>query len=266
MRRALLLPFACLGLLLSAACASLNRPAAPQPAVRPTVTLPPELRGQDEKIQARVQAQKRELRRGKKITDPNEACFYYFYGALSGDEELLGLLQKNGVDINARNTLTRVTPLYLAVQEGTPQSAAALIERGADIQTADPRGRTVLYEAVCADNTTVTRKLLERGADPNIREREFGTTALLSAAMDGRTEIVRLLLEHGANPNLGKQAGGATALHLAILKNHADVVRLLLEHKADPNTRTKAGTTPLQTALNNNLPQLAGLLKQYGAQ
>lgn len=251
-----LIPFA-LCLLLTVACARATKPQPPLPAA---------MQKQEAAIAAEIAQTREKLKKGKKISAPNEACMLYLYGALKDDRELLELLKKNGADINARNSLTGATALHVAVQEGNPESVRRLLKLGASPNGEDLRGCPPLYDAVGNDNTEVTRLLLDYKANPNAVEKQLGTTPLLCASVDGKVEIMTLLLKHGANPNQGYPRGGATPLHLAAMKGHAAAVQLLLKHGANPNARTQAGTTPLKAATDNNKLEVIEILKKHGAQ
>jgi ankyrin repeat protein len=50
----------------------------------------------------------------------------------------------------------------------------------------------------CKDgNLKKVKQLLEKGADVNAREYEYGWTALMLAALNGHKEVVELLIEKG---------------------------------------------------------------------
>ena len=67
--------------------------------------------------------------------------------------------------------------------------------------------------------------LLDKGADPNIKNR-LGGTPLMWAAVFGNEAAAVRLLERGANPAL-KDEDGMTALDWARKNKHESVVRLL---------------------------------------
>ncbi|KAK8134785.1 hypothetical protein PG984_006797 [Apiospora sp. TS-2023a] len=62
-------------------------------------------------------------------------------------------------------------------------------------------GVTALHLAACEQSSEVVKLLLERGADPNVIDRR-GRTPLAEAAFWGRRENVELLLKHGADKDM----------------------------------------------------------------
>jgi len=73
---------------------------------------------------------------------------------------------------------------------------------------------------------------------------------------------VKKLLKKGANPNV-RDEDGYTPLHNAALWGHVDVVRLLLEHGADPSIRNRGGKTPLDVARWSGHREVASLMERW---
>ena len=69
--------------------------------------------------------------------------------------------------------------------------------------------------------------LLDAGADVNEAKPDKGTTALILAIMNRKWELASFLLDRGANPNI-KDAGNMDALAYAIREKHNDVIQKLL--------------------------------------
>jgi hypothetical protein len=67
-----------------------------------------------------------------------------------------------------------------------------------DINAQDEFGATALFKAVSEEDLKEVRRLLSRGADPNIPEVN-GITALMEAASTGNIELIHLLLANGAD-------------------------------------------------------------------
>jgi ankyrin repeat protein len=195
----------------------------------------------------------------------------------SNDLALLEQLLDRGADPNALvdKPAPGLSPLIEAARCGTPEIITVLLDRGANIhQTTGVVEDSPLSAACVRARVDVVKLFLERGADPNLRQK--GWSALTAAMIDkqaSRTTIVKMLLAAGADPTfvfhsnagvpvedvLMRAAGSAscaalelllsagvevnrqfafgTALTSAASENRADVVELLLANGADPTIR-----------------------------
>lgn len=70
----------------------------------------------------------------------------------------------------------------------------------------------------------MAEKLLDRGANPNLQEKELKWAALHKAAFHGNVALVTSLLEAKANVDL-ITSDGDTPLHIAAWKGHAHVAK-----------------------------------------
>ncbi len=104
-------------------------------------------------------------------------------------------------------------------------------------------GMGTLYGAAHSGDVALARHLLEKGADPNIRGKEHGTTPLINAAIFGKHAVAELLIANGANVNAANNHG-ATPLYAAAENGHRSLIELLLAHGADVNISPKGGVTP----------------------
>ena len=99
-----------------------------------------------------------------------------------------------------------------------------LVERGAliDVVARNEQLRvTPLQSAAAAREEETAALLLERGADPNVQQRG-GFTALHAAAQNGDDPLVALLLARGADPALAAE-DGRTAADMAGDAGHAEL-------------------------------------------
>jgi ankyrin repeat protein len=123
-----------------------------------------------------------------------------------------------------------------------------------------------LLEAVQNDRADAVARLLEQGADPNVRDPATGLTVLMTAACHARPDIVRLLLEAGADVFTADSKTGATPLHKACQGGSTEVGRLLLERGAFVDAPAPTtGHTPVMDALWYKWPEMVQLLVDHDA-
>lgn len=100
-------------------------------------------------------------------------------------------------------------------------------------------GDTGLHIVIARGDAVWTRFLLQRGADPNIRNRR-GIAPLQLATSLGFTDGVEALIKSGANVNVADQTG-ETPLIAAVHARNTALVRLLLSKGADPDRNDNSG-------------------------
>ena len=105
-----------------------------------------------------------------------------------------------------------------------------------------PADSSVADAAQRGDEDAV-RALLDQGADVQTAHTD-GMTALHWAAQRGHVEMAEVLIYAGANLDAVTRIGHHTPLHVASRSGHAEVVRVLLEAGSDATTQTSSGTTP----------------------
>lgn len=103
--------------------------------------------------------------------------------------------------------------LLRAIEQDRKVAALRALGQGANVNAADPQGRTALGYAAINGQTDLVRELLKRGANVNAVSVD-GITPLTSAVIFGDPEIVRALVEKGANVNAAEK-NGETALSYA---------------------------------------------------
>jgi|GEM_PF-1727116 hypothetical protein len=107
------------------------------------------------------------------------------------------------------------------------------------INEAGNNGNTSLHQAILSGDERSAVILLDKGADPDIRN-DLGLSSLHLAVLRNNRAIVSLLLKKGANVNLTGNSG-YSPLHIASELNGLEIARLLLLGGADKKTRTNQG-------------------------
>ena len=130
------------------------------------------------------------------------------------------------------------TPLLYAAMYGDAKGVRRLLDRGANPNIANDAGATPLMLAL--DDEGITTLLLDRGADVNAASVDGHTALSLAAGRLGAAPVVKLLLDRGARPSPRSRPRGApgglvpgSALGQAANVGNAAVFQMLVDHGAD---------------------------------
>jgi ankyrin repeat protein len=106
-----------------------------------------------------------------------------------------------GVDVSAPDCKynTCLPPIVAAGMSGNDDAVLFLLDRGADINGAEPRGQTALMMAAYLGHKKTVRLLLSKGAEVNARS-DYGTALTWAKAgwCQDQVEIVETLQQAGA--------------------------------------------------------------------
>lgn len=144
--------------------------------------------------------------------------------------------------------------------------AEILLRSGADVNGKNKFGWTVLYDFIVMkqyqDKKDIIAWLIDKGADVNTQDNK-GETLLNAAIKEGIYDIVQLLISKGARLDV-MDSEMETPLHVAVDFNHGSLkmVEMLIENGADVNIAGKYGIRPLHLAPTK---QMAKLLLAKGA-
>jgi ankyrin repeat protein len=154
---------------------------------------------------------------------------------------------------------------------------------------------TVLHRVATADGRftrsqieTAIRFLLDRGADPAIRDEVYHSTPIGCACHLGQRDSVDLLIDHAGihdavgcdrpdrlrtllahDPGLANASDeeGRTPLHRlhGVLTHGTEMIDLPVQHHADVNARDRHGVTVLANLMASGAADLAERLRSLGA-
>jgi len=166
-------------------------------------------------------------------------------------------------DANAHDEDTDSTPLEFAIRNANREMVQLLLGAGANVNTRDRSGQTVLMmlgEKITAD---IVWDLVNSGGKVNLRD-EDGDTALGNAAEINNLDVLKVLLDAGAKVNT-RNNDGVTPLMRAASEGLVNNVRALILAGADINTRDSDGKTAFIYARENSHNPVMRLLRSYGA-
>ncbi len=118
-----------------------------------------------------------------------------------------------------------------------------------------------LFEAISSHDAGQAQRLLDDGADPNIKI--YNRTLLSVAVQIENYMIAQMLLSKGANPNIQGIIDGRTVLHMAVSKKNYALSYLLLSKNANPNIQDDTKLTPIQIARKNNYRDIEKILLRF---
>ncbi|MHC4324476.1 MAG: ankyrin repeat domain-containing protein [Planctomycetota bacterium] len=112
-----------------------------------------------------------------------------------------------GADVNWKDSRTGWTLLHIAINKGYTEITQFLIDKGADVNARDNRGRRPVHLAVEKGQKSIVEKLIAKGADLNAIDSR-SDNALTLAKKKNLKEIEDLLIKNGAKePDLSLLQG-----------------------------------------------------------
>ena len=196
-------------------------------------------------------------------------------------------------EINSRNR-NGDTPLSLAVQRNIQRAGEFLLNRGADvfsannsdysplrlvlessnhsgnwllnskvIQATDGSGNTPLHSAAEWKLVNAINLLVEKGADTNARNAN-GETPLYNGVKMDSPAVIEALVVKGAQYDIRDYLGN-TPLHACVRWDSINAIKRLFVLGANLNAQNIAGKSPLAEAARTGKTEMAKLLIDHGA-
>lgn len=166
--------------------------------------------------------------------------------------------------VSARAWAGAYEDFFVAILRDDGDAITALLRRGFDPNTRDPKGQVGLTMALQNDaNKAVAALLASRRLNVEARNAN-DESPLMMAAIKGNVEAVKALIARDADVN----KTGWTPLHYAASAGspqHAVIISLLLENHAYIDAASPNGTTPLMMAAQYGSTEALQLLLDEGA-
>jgi len=156
-----------------------------------------------------------------------------------------------------------MTALMYAAEMGDTLLIKLLVLNGADTELTRVEETTPLMVAVLNQRFGAAHVLLNKGANPDHRDKYGGTSLIYAAALNDYP-MADLLLFFNATDSLKDQAGN-DALMTAVSLGHMECSDVLLQNGIDPDSRDKKLNTPLMIAAQHGSVEMITLLLEYGA-
>lgn len=155
--------------------------------------------------------------------------------------------------------------LYDAAIRGDFESVRRYIEMGANINSTDKNGSTIVYRMSLLKDLSMEQMnclnyILLKGADAN--KQNFNGYTPLTAHFSSNLfnkGLLNRLIQNNAEVN-NPDFDGDTPLHFAVMNNNAEAVAYLLENGANTNVKNKDGITPLHISVKEKNYDITGLL------
>ncbi|RKR25884.1 hypothetical protein C8C93_1110 [Acidovorax sp. 93] len=171
----------------------------------------------------------------------------FFVAILRDDDAAIAALLRRGFDPNTRDPKGQVG-LTIALQNGSSKAFAALLASSqVNVEARNEQDESPLMMAALKGNLEAVKALLARDADVN----KTGWAPLHYAASAGSRQhvaIIALLLENHAYID-ATSPNGTTPLMMAAQYGSNEAVQLLLDEGADPTLKNQLGLTAADFAL-----------------
>lgn len=171
----------------------------------------------------------------------------FFVAILRDDDAAIAALLRRGFDPSTRDPKGQVG-LTIALQNGSSKAFAALLASSqVNVEARNAQDESPLMMAALKGNLEAVKALLARDADVN----KTGWAPLHYAASAGSRQhvaIIALLLENHAYID-ATSPNGTTPLMMAAQYGSNEAVQLLLDEGADPTLKNQLGLTAADFAL-----------------
>ncbi|XP_062594933.1 ankyrin-1-like [Saccostrea cucullata] len=160
------------------------------------------------------------------------------------------------------NKHKKFTPLTASCYMGFTSAMRKLVEMGANVNLKDENESTPLVLACRFGVSSDVEYLIEKGASLHLGSPQF---PLIAAVMGKNVKTVEFLLQNNVNVNKSNEKE-KTALYYAAKLGSLDIVKLLVEHGAQVNKTDEDRKSPLYWVAQKGHYDIADFLIDHGAE
>ncbi|KAL5071427.1 hypothetical protein RYX36_022314 [Vicia faba] len=179
------------------------------------------------------------------------------FAAYKGDDIMLHELLKKGSDPSEIDNKTGKTALHSAASKGSDHCVVLLLEFGADPNVKDFEGNIPLGEAIMGNHKSVTKLLIENGADISLTD--VGRLACYAVEKKD-IKLLKDIAQYGGD--VKEASNGTTALHLAVGQGNVEMVKFLVEQGADVDLQDSFGWTARDYADHQCHEEIQNIFKE----
>lgn len=140
--------------------------------------------------------------------------------------------------INTRDITSGDTGLHIVTARRDAVWIKFLLQRGADPNIRNKKGQTPIQVATTLGFVDGVEELIKRGAQVNVSDQQ-GETPLISAVHQRNVSLVRMFLEKGADPDRNDNSGRSARDYAKLLISNSQIIR---EFENADEERKKNGT------------------------
>lgn len=154
--------------------------------------------------------------------------------------------------------------LQLACITGYEIMAKLLIENGANVNMADPKGKRPLHDVTISGNMEIAKMLVRKGANINVCDLEVGSTPLMLACARGLKDMVEFFLMEGGDVHSIDYYYRNVA-HYLVQSDNGGIVNCLREADTNFDALDYEGNSPLHLACEAGAENVAREMLHTGA-
>ncbi|XP_051169365.1 putative ankyrin repeat protein RF_0381 isoform X2 [Leptopilina boulardi] len=174
------------------------------------------------------------------------------------NKEKIKFLIEMGADIEVSEENyngNELTPMQRACEAGRMDIVELLVSCGADVNSRNNEGMTMIHHAVLGMNLDIVEFLLQRGLDVNALD-HFNRTPLYHLVKLHSNDVIPMiefLIDNGADVNICNKeeissTAGAGPLHVAVKQERLNVIECLLYFNADITALNGNRERPLESS------------------